>query len=271
MVLEQIWIYPIKSLAGISLKESKLEVKGLQYDRRWMIVDKDGVFITQRTHHQLAFLQVEILDSFLKVKDRREPEDFCLIPLNSKNGESIRVEVWDDIVDAEIVDTSISEWFSKFLGFSCHLVFMPEYSQRRIPEKYAVNQESISFADGMPYLIAGMSSLDDLNQKLESPVGMNRFRPNFIFSGAKAFEEDTWKKVQIGGAILQVTKPCARCVFVNVDQVTAEVSKEPLKTLSTFRNWNGKVMFGQNMILLSGSHVTVGDAIQVLSHLNQEE
>jgi uncharacterized protein len=264
MVLEEIWIYPIKSLAGISLKEAKLEVKGFQHDRRWMIVDEKGMFITQRTYHELAFLQVQFLEDYLKVFDKRSLGNFIDIPLGYAKGEYMEVTVWDDQVRAQIVDPEICKWFSEFLGFNCHLVIMPESSERKIPAKYAVKDEVVSFADGMPYLIAGLSSLADLNQKLTEEVPMNRFRPNLVFSGGEAFAEDNWNTIQIGQAIFKVTKPCARCVFVNVNQETAKVSKEPLRTLSTYRNQNGKVMFGQNMIVLSGTKVKVGDVIKML-------
>jgi uncharacterized protein len=267
MILEQIWIYPIKSLAGISLKEAMLEERGLQYDRRWMLVDENGVFITQRKNHELAFLQVEWQGDFFQVFDRRFPMDVCNVPLAESSGISKRVVVWDDEVDAEIVNIETSKWFSNFLGKSCDLVFMPENSERRIPQKYAVNNENVSFADGMPYLIAGLGSLEELNQRLENPVPMNRFRPNFIFSGGSAFEEDSWRRIKIGEALFQVTKPCARCVFINVDQETVKVSQEPLRTLNLYRNFNGKVMFGQNMISLAGELVKVGDPLEVLSRI----
>jgi uncharacterized protein len=138
---------------------------------------------------------------------------------------------------------------------------MPISSDRRVSPKYAVNNESVSFADGMPYLVIGQASLDELNTRLEIPVPMDRFRPNLVFTGGKAFEEDDWDKVKIGNSLFKVTKPCARCVMTTVDQNTGKKSKEPLKTLSTYRNVNGKVMFGQNMLLLEGEKISVGDLV----------
>jgi uncharacterized protein len=124
-----------------------------------------------------------------------------------------------------------------------------------------VNNESVSFADGMPYLVIGQASLDELNTRLEIPVPMDRFRPNLVFTGGKAFEEDDWDKVKIGDAVFKITKPCARCVMTTVDQTTGKKNKEPLKTLSTYRNVKGKVMFGQNMLLLEGEKIRVGDLV----------
>uniref|UniRef100_UPI003593BCFE MOSC domain-containing protein n=1 Tax=Aquiflexum sp. TaxID=1872584 RepID=UPI003593BCFE len=123
--------------------------------------------------------------------------------------------------------------------------------------------ESVSFADGMPYLLIGQASLDDLNSKLEHPVPMDRFRPNFVFSGGEAFEEDDWEKVKIGDAVFKITKPCARCVMTTIDQETGKKYKEPLKTLSGYRSIGGKVMFGQNMSLLEGKKIRAGDQITI--------
>jgi uncharacterized protein len=261
MILEEIWIYPIKSLPGISLNNAKLATKGFQWDRRWMLVDENGLFITQRKQHELALLKVEWTNDGFKIDDRRAPHRSCFLPIHEVKGANIQVTVWDDEVEAQIVDPLISEWFSQFLGFPCHLVKMDEKAARKISSKYAVNEETVSFADAMPYLIAGQSALQYLNEKLEVPVTMQRFRPNLIFSGGDAFAEDLWETIQIGKAHFKVTKPCARCVLVNVDPNTAEVAQEPLKTLNTFRNFNGKVMFGQNLIWISGDEVKVGDQI----------
>src|SRR5690606_21578489 len=132
---------------------------------------------------------------------------------------------------------------------------------RHINEKYAVNQETVSFADAMPYLLIGQSSLDDLNEKLNDRVPMNRFRPNLVVSGGMAFEEDNWKMVKIGECTFKVTKPCARCVVTTINQETARAGKEPLKTLSTYRSVNNKVLFGQNMIAITLGKVQAGDKV----------
>ena len=138
---------------------------------------------------------------------------------------------------------------------------MPPSTKRKLKPKYAVNGESVSFADGMPFLLIGQASLDDLNSRLDDPVSMNRFRPNLVFAGGSPFQEDEWDTIMIGNARFKITKPCARCVVTTVDQQTGQKSKEPLATLATFRNVDGKVMFGQNMLLLGGDRVQIGDQI----------
>ena len=261
MHLQDIYIYPIKSLGGIRLEEAKVETRGLSYDRRWMLVDKNGVFMTQRKHHQMALLQVELTDGGLTVFQKQQPEQKQFISSSPQTDRFISVTVWDDSMTAQIVNEHINQWFSEVLGVACQLVYMPPSTNRAIDEKYAVHQEQVSFADAMPYLLIGQSSLDDLNEKMSEPLPMNRFRPNLVFSGGKAFEEDGWLQVRIGECTFKVTKPCARCILTTVNQDTGVAGKEPLKTLASYRTVNNKVLFGQNMIALTSGTVKVGDAV----------
>lgn len=263
--IQDIFIYPIKSLGGIRLTEAKVEERGFQFDRRWMLVDQKGVFLTQRTHTQMALLQVELGESGLIVFDKRNPEDTLQIPYNQISDQEIEVEIWDDRVLATIVDPVLDTWFSDKLGMPCHLVIMPESTQRKVSPKYAVNDESVSFADGMPYLILGQESLNDLNSRLEKPVTMDRFRPNIVFSGGQSYVEDSWKKIRIGAVEFQVVKPCARCVLTTIDQETGLQGKEPLKTLAGYRTIGNKVYFAQNMVAMETGTIRIGDQILVES------
>lgn len=261
MHLQDIYIYPIKSLGGIRLSEAEVEIRGLAYDRRWMLVDEKGMFMTQRKYHWMALLQVELVDIGLKVFLKQRPERAHLIPYTPQTDRFVPVRVWDDTMIAQIVSDATNQWFSETLGIPCQLVYMPSSTERAIEEKYAVNQEIVSFADAMPYLIIGQSSLNDLNGKLVEPLPMDRFRPNFVFSGGKAFEEDNWNEVKIGQCTFKVTKSCARCVMTTVDQATGNPGNEPLKTLSSYRSVNNKVLFGQNMIALTLGQVQEGDEL----------
>ena len=263
--IQDIFIYPIKSLGGIRLTEAKVEERGFQFDRRWMLVDQKGVFLTQRTHTQMALLQVELGESGLIVFDKRNPEDTLQIPYNQISDQEIEVEIWDDRVLATIVDPVLDTWFSDKLGMPCHLVIMPESTQRKVSPKYAVNDESVSFADGMPYLILGQESLNDLNSRLEKPVTMDRFRPNIVFSGGQSYVEDSWKKIRIGAVEFQVVNPCARCVLTTIDQETGLQGKEPLKTLAGYRTIGNKVYFAQNMVALETGTLRIVDQIIVES------
>lgn len=261
MFLKDIYIYPIKSLGGIRLETAMLEERGFQYDRRWMLVDENGLFCSQRTNPQMALLQVQLEANGLLVYAKSDPNQRIHIPFETSNEEEILVEIWEDQVLAQLVDPAIDDWFSDQLKSKCRLVVMNNKANRRLKPKYAVHNEEVSFADGMPYLIIGQSSLDDLNDKLEIPVPMDRFRPNLVFSGGKPFEEDEWDSVMIGEAIFKVTKPCARCVMTTINQDSGVKNQEPLKTLAKYRTFGGNVMFGQNMLLQEGGKVKVGDLI----------
>jgi hypothetical protein len=262
--LTQIWIYPIKSLGGISLESSPILGKGLPYDRRWMLVDQDNVGFTQRVHPKMALFRLSIENGNLIVDYQGEK---LTVP-GDGNGMAgpEQVKIWDDLVTAHEVSTQHSTWFSKHLNFPCRLMHFPESNPRPVDPKYKVNDEHVSLADAYPFLIIGESSLNDLNQRLKKPVPMNRFRPNFVFAGGDAFEEDTWREFEIGESTFAGVKLCARCVLITVNQDTAEKGVEPLKTLSTYRTRNNKVYFGQNLVSIKPGEIKVGDAIRVKSY-----
>ena len=264
LVLQEIYLYPIKSLGGISVRQAIVEERGFRYDRRWMLVDKKGDFVTQRTYPQLAVLQVALGDTQLEVFSKIDPSQRIAFDLDLVSPQELSVQIWGDEVLARLVSDEVSRWFSDFLGMALDLVVMPESSERKMDPRYAVHEESVSFADGMPYVLIGQSSLDDLNQRLSEPVGMDRFRPNMVFSGGEAYAEDQFKELQIGEVGFQVVKPCGRCVLITVNQQTAEKGKEPLATLATYRTVNNKVYFGQNAVALTPGIVRVGDPIQQL-------
>ncbi|PKK37818.1 MOSC domain-containing protein [Siphonobacter sp. SORGH_AS_0500] len=264
LTLSEIWIYPIKSLAGISLTETELTSRGLKYDRRWMLIDANGKFMTQRSLPDLALIDVKIEGESLLVSHRQKNLLPLLIPFKNDSSEPLTVQVWDDTMEALSVSAEADRWFSEALDQPCRLVFQPESTQRKVDSRYASHGEITSFSDGYPFLLIGQESLNDLNARLESPVPMNRFRPNLVFTGGNPYEEDTWAAFKVGPQDFFGVKPCARCVLTTIDQTTAEKGKEPLKTLSKYRSWNNKILFGQN--LLPGSitqSIKVGDLIEV--------
>ncbi len=261
--LTEIWIYPIKSLGGISLSTSQVLPKGLAYDRRWMLVDEHGVFMTQRMTPQMALFKLSIEPNHLLIKYRDQSLALDIKGVGNEQPEDVKI--WDDTVTSYEVSKQHSEWFSQILGMRCKLMSFPENNPRSIDPEFKVNDEHVSLADAFPFLIIGESSLNDLNTRLSHPVPMNRFRPNFVFSEGNAYEEDTWRNCTIGNNRFMVVKPCARCVVTTVDQKTSEKSAEPLKTLSTYRKANNnKVYFGQNMVAIDHGRVSVGEVI----HLN---
>ena len=262
LTLSEINIYPIKSLGGISLHSSEVEERGLKYDRRWVLVDESNTFFTQRDFPEMALLNVSIESSGLKLQHKTKNIEPLSIPFSFKHSKKDKVVIWEDIVIGEFYNSQIDDWFSKILGIKCHLVKMPETTRRVVDKKYAKNK-IVSFADGYPFLIIGQASLDDLNSRMEVPLPMNRFRTNFVFTGGKPFEEDNWKKFKIGSVNFEAIKPCARCVITTTNQETAERFKEPLLTLSKFRNFNNKVMFGMNLVSESTGQIAIGDKIEL--------
>ncbi len=266
--LSEIWIYPVKSLAGISLKQAKVTERGIEHDRRWLLVNEEGTFLTQRQFPQLALFQPSIDAEFLTITHRKdivEPLKVSLTPPN--HHEYVQVKVWDDTIDALEVSTEANEWFSKALAMKVRLVYMPEDSRREVDEKYAITGEEItSFSDAYPFLVIGQSSLDDLNNRLKEHVKMNRFRPNLVFKGGEAYEEENWYEVQIGKATFWGVKPCARCIMTTIDQESGEkTGKDPLYTLSTYRKAGKRVLFGQNLLVTVLDTIQLGDSINVIS------
>jgi uncharacterized protein len=258
-----IYIYTVKSLDGISLQEAEVTDRGLKYDRRWMIVDINNKFLTQRTHPQMALITVDIMKDYLVFRNKKSSEQFEVM-IKENDGNKLSVNVWDDTVSALHVNSMIDEWISQTLNLKCKLVYMPDDSNRFVDRKYASKNEITSFSDAYPFLIIGQSSLDDLNTRLAEKVPMNRFRPNFVFTGGKPFEEDEMKKFKIGNVVFYGVKPCSRCVVTTVNQETAEKKEEPLKTLSSYRTINNMVMFGMNLLHEGNGILHIGDELEAI-------
>lgn len=263
LYISEIYIYPIKSLGGISLQQANVENKGLQYDRRWMLIDSEGTFVSQRKHTSLALLQVEIQDDLVLVYEKHNSLNRISFPIPEYINKSIKVSIWDDETIGYEVNSSVSKWFSEYLKMPVRLVLMSEQTLRNVDNRYALNNEVVSFADGYPNLIIGQASLDLLNEKLNEPVPMDRFRPNLVFTGGLPHSEDSFSEFKIGEVIFTAVKPCARCVLITVNQNTGVKSAEPLKTLSGYRLKNNKIMFGQNLIHKGNGAIHLGDKINI--------
>ncbi len=264
LTLASIHIYPIKSLGGFEVSEAELTDRGLEHDRRWMLVDEHGVFLSQREIAVMACLHTSpLLDGF-KVADVRKG-GHIMLPWILEEGETHRVSVWSDQLKALIANDDINEWFSEALAQRVLLAYMPDKTKRRTDGRYAEGLNSLS--DGFPYLVVSQASLDDLNAKLAidgaTSVPMDRFRPNLVIAGGDAFQEDEWTEIFIGEVPFALVKPCARCVIVTTDQKTGERGKEPLRTLATYRTKGKKVMFGVNAVALEGGSIRAGDPIMV--------
>lgn len=263
--LSEIYIYPIKSLGGISVSEAVLTERGLTYDRRWMLVDGQN-FLTQRDFPQMAQMAVALKNDSLEVSAPNQPHSLIIPREPNAEAPVTTVQVWGDLATGQHASEEADVWFSDALGHSCTLVYMPEDSSRVAVGKVSDRRQLVSFADSYPALLIGQASLDDLNTRLTEPVPMNRFRPNLVFTGGEAYEEDQWHAFTIGGAECWAEKPCARCSVVTINQQTAAQGKEPLATLARYRKQGNKVLFGQNIMFEPGKIITVGDSIQVQTH-----
>ncbi|HBB33806.1 MAG TPA: MOSC domain-containing protein [Cyanobacteria bacterium UBA9273] len=261
ITLSGIYIYPIKSAGGISLETSQVGNLGFEYDRRWMLVDERGKFLTQRQLPRMALIKVQLAEDCLVVEAPNQPK--LAIPLQPNRSDRISVQVWNDICEAIPLDIEISQWFSEFLEIPCQLVYMPDNSCRPVNPRYARNQEQVSFADGFPFLLISEASLQDLNNRLDRPIPMNRFRPNLVVSGCEAFAEDTWHQIHIGSISFRVAKPCSRCTITTVEQSHGMREKEPLITLAQYRLRNGQIFFGQNLIQEQLGQLQVGDTVAI--------
>jgi len=268
--LAQLYIYPIKSLGGIALDSATPLGRGLQYDRRWMLTDPDSSFLTQRSDPRMALLKPQIRNGQIMIPAIKDGDEALHIPLTGPDQKSgLKVQVWEDAVDALPYPTDINDWFSRQLDRPCQLVYMPDTSDRPVDPDYAQPGDQVGFADGFPYLIATLASLRDLNQRLDQPITIERFRPNLIIEGdLEPWSEDNWQAFHLGDFTFRSTKPCARCQVVTIDPATAERGAEPLKTLAGFRQKEHKTLFGLNACLdldsaPEGGVLRVGDVLKI--------
>jgi len=263
--LTGIFHYPIKSCGGAMVNVAELDEFGVKNDRRWMLVDADGNFLTQRELPRMALIQPTVVDDGLQIS---APEmELLSVPLPSDQDAAREVTVWQSRCAALDAGAETASWLSDFLSVRCRLVVMHPSFQRQVSAEFVIDNDSVSFADGFPLLMTSTASLDALNARLETSVPMNRFRPNLQISGADAFAEDHWKVIRIGGVTFHSVKPCARCTITTVDQATSERGREPLATLATFRKTeDGRIVFGQNLIHEQKHGViAVGDPVEILS------
>lgn len=261
LIISDLYIYPIKSLGGIRLESSKVDDRGLEYDRRWVLIDDQNRFLTQRELPELVFFSTKIVGQELIVFDKRNPLDIVSLNLLPQTGIKVAVQIWDDICESIVLEDTVNHWFSTKLGRNTRLAYMPSATKRLVDTNYASDGEVTGFSDGYPILIIGEASLADLNERLELPVNMDRFRPNIVFTGGSAYEEDEMVDIEINGVNMKGVKLCARCVMTTTDQQTALRSKEPLYTLATYRKKNNKIYFGQNLLTKSKGTIHVGDHI----------
>ncbi len=248
-------------MGGIELDSCQVMADGFENDRRWMLVDKTGKFMSQREDARMALFRQSLTDDHLRIQLN---DDVLDIPLSAASDEIKRVSVWSSKLKAPELSPAISQWFSERLDKACHLVKKTTISKRTKRLFVPPYKSTVSFADGYPYLLLGTASMDELNGRLDKTLHIDRFRANIIVTTQEPHEEDAWKgDIKIGGATLQGIKPCARCAVVTIDQSSGEQGKEPLKTLATYRKRRNKIYFGQNAIALKEGRINVGDDVSI--------
>jgi len=268
--VSELYIYPIKSLPGIALTKAMVTDRGFEHDRRWMLVDENNRFISQREFAQMTQLKVAIENDNLVIRHKFKNQHFS-IPLNPPAAaEWTAVTIWDDTCDAQFVSNEADVWFSDMLGINCRLVYMPNQSKRQVDERYAPKDNVTSFSDAYPFLMIGQASLNDLNNRLIEAVPIDRFRPNIVFTGGEPFEEDLIAHFKIGDLNFYGVKLCARCVVITINQENGTKAKEPTKTLASYRSKNKKIYFGQNLIHTGEGAVSIGDKLNIISSNNDE-
>ena len=255
--------YPIKACRGFEVESAWVERMGLEHDRRMMVVTPEGQFLTQREYPRLALVTPKLENGTLHLSAPNY--DSLQIGLQT-TGTPWLVNVWKSKgVHAIDQGEDAAGWFSDWLGTPVRLVHFADGYKRLINEQYAVNADDhTGFSDGYPLLLTSEEGLQDLNSRLESPVPMNRFRPNLVVKGGEPFVEDTWNRIRIGNVELAVVKPCARCEVTTIDKETLEQSKEPLKTLGKYRKQKLGAIFGQNVIPLNEGRIQLGMSVEVL-------
>src|SRR3954451_13707808 len=261
LTLTGLFVYPIKSCRGIAVDRWDVDAFGLRYDRRFMAIDQSGEFLTQRDYPRLALVTPSFQNGHLQLN---APGMSALdIPLEPRPTVVIQVYVWRDTCAATWVGPAAAEWFSEYLGISASLVYMDDDTRRATDPTYDSTGSRVSFADAFPFLLISEESLVDLNSRMTQPLPMNRFRPNLTVAGGAPYAEDRWRRIQVGNLVLNVVKPCDRCVITTTDQTTTDRGVEPLRTLATYRKVDGMVFFGQNAVHEGPGQLRVGDSVTV--------
>lgn len=265
MHLSSLFVYPVKSCAALATGEARVETRGLAGDRRWMIVDEDGRFITGREVPRLVLLRAQPTGDGVHLDAPGAQALFVSVPPAASPRRA--ATVWKDTVDAVDAGDAAAQWLSGFLQRPARLVHMDAQSRRPVSPTHAQPGDEVSFADAYPLLLISQASLDGLNARLPQALPMQRFRTNLVVEGAGApHAEDGWRRLRIGGVEFDAVKPCTRCVFTTVDPARGDFDPggEPLRTLKTYRRSQAGITFGMNLIARGTGTLRVGDAVTVL-------
>ncbi len=262
-IVSSLFVYPIKSCAGVSVTELRYAGGAVQGDRQYMVIDDEGRGLTQRTCPRLALLRPSPLPDGTMAVACTGMDAFHL---TSPTERRLSVRVWDYVGEGLDLGDTAARWFTEALERKCRLVMFPPDVRRDVSPKHTQLISNAQFTDGYPLLLCTVESLTELNRRLATPVPMNRFRPNVVLRDCAPFAEDDWRVVHFPRLSMDIVKPCERCVIVTIDQTTLTRSKEPLSTLSTFRKRGAGVCFGQNCVPHDSGAIAVGEKAEVEMH-----
>ncbi len=268
LIIKSLHIYPLKGARGIDINNAKLRPRGIKHDRRFMLINAQGRFLSQRQYPKMAQISTKLHQDGLGINIPGEKE--IIIPFPA-TGRHINVSLWRDEFAACLVEHKINACISAFLGENVNLVFMADNTKRMVDKNWVKEDYPVSFADGYPVLVTNQASLDDLNRHLteqnERALPMDRFRPNIVIEGANPWEENNWKILRIGEVEIKCVKPCVRCVVTSINQKTGIAGKKSalnaLKKLNPSKNpKNQGVVFGQNAIITRLGKIKIGDKVE---------
>jgi len=262
--INQLFHFPVKSLKGVQLTQMELDSFGPKWDRRFMLADKSGRFLTQRECPAMGQISAEVADDQLVLTHAGVKKALCLGELNQFAMHQ-PVTIWKDQVSARVIQHDINQWISEILQREVTLLFMDEDTHRQVDLKFAEQGDRTSFADGYPFLILSEASVRFLADRLGRELAIERFRPNIVVSGCDAFAEDKWKKIAINGIEFDIVKPCARCVIPTLDLETSEKQADVMQMMLKHRKHGKAVMMGQNAIHRETGILQVGQSIAVLA------
>ena len=288
-------VYPLKGAAGFSPRSWPVDERGLRHDRRFMLVDETGNFISQRTCAKLALVRADIAHNTMRIScptltaNNLRPHtdaaivhtDFCLyeialdtlaLSMPTNKSAYARVQIWDDFVQALAIWPDADAMLSEFLHQRARLVYMPDNTTRLTNMNRGEPRRNVSFADAAPLLLTSETSLTDLNTRLQiagsATIPMDRFRANVVVRGAALAEDDQWSALTIEHAQFRASNSCKRCKVITIDQATGEFgSRDPVTTLATYRSDGNSVTFGQHLLVERAGLISVGDAITIDARL----
>ncbi len=270
MHLSALYLYPVKSLGGYAVAEAEVTGRGLRHDRRWLLVDEHNRFLTQRQHPGMALLALAPAYNGFLVTHRQRPDLLPLfVPFAATPDRTLFVSIWDDLVWAWRGTPEADEWLSAALGQPVRLVYMSDMARRFVEPALNLADALVSFADGYPFLLLGEAALADLNTRLPASIEADRFRPNLVFAGGPAYDDDTWADFQVGDLPFRAVRGCGRCVVTTLDQRTGQPAPagQPLRTLAAYRRpaEGGAPLFGQNVTGPATGRLHLGDPVTVLT------